>query len=333
MQSMTRTARALIRLVGLIAAGACLVASVPAAAQGPARVARIGVLWPTSPPPPVHPHVEGMLKGLQDIGLQDGKTVALEYRYGGNDSRRLGELAADLVRVRVDLIVTLGDIATRAAQKATTSIPIVALVGFPVESGFVQSLARPGGNITGVAVIADELSVKRLEILKELLPKQNRVAVFWDPVTHERQRKAVESAGPRLGLQLQIIRVSPNEIQGAFEAAVAARAESILVLVSPMLLDNQAAIVRLASQHRIPAIYFQPPFVDAGGLMSYGPSLKETWGLMAGTITKLLKGARAAELPVQQPTRFELDVNLKAAREIGIEVPQSILLRANRVIE
>jgi putative ABC transport system substrate-binding protein len=316
----------------IVAAG--LVAPAPAAAQGTAKIARIGVLWQTAPPPPVHPHLPLMLKGLKDLGWDEGKNLAIEHRYGGNDASRLAVLAAELMSAKVDLIATAGDLSTRAAQQATLTIPIVALVGFPVESGFAKSLSRPGGNITGFAVIADELGAKRLELLKDVLPGVRHVAVLWDPVTHDRQPKAVESAAASLGLSVQVIPAkSAAEFEAAFNAAVAARAEAMLVLISPMFLGSRDALVRLASRHRMPAVYHHPTFTDAGGLIAYGPAVDEQWQQIAGTIDKILKGARAADLPFQQPTRFELEVNLKAAREIGIEIPQSILLRANRVIE
>ena len=322
----------LVKLIGLIAVG--LVASLSAGAQPAAKIPRIGVLWQTAPPPPIHPNMVALLRSLQDLGWQDGKTVAIEYRYGANDAARLAAFANELVRLKVDVITTGGDLSTRAAQQATSMIPIVAVVGFPVESGFVKSLRRPGGNITGVAVIADEASAKRLELLKELIPRLSRVAVLWDPVTHERQPKAVEAAASTLGLQVQVLQAkSAGELEGAFKAAGAARAEAVLVLVSPTFVGNRAVLVRLAAQHRLPAMYFSQAFTGAGGLIAYGPPIEEQWGLAASAIDKILKGARAAELPVQQPTRFELEVNLKAAREIRINIPQSILLHANRVIE
>ena len=243
-------------------------------------------------------------------------------------------MANELVRLKVDVITTAGDLSTRIAQQATTTIPIVALVGFPVESGFAKSLSRPGGNVTGFAVIADELSVKRLEMLKEIVPRLSRVAVLWDPVTHERQLKAVETAARGLGLEVQVLRAkSESELAAAFEAASKGRAEAMLVLISPMYSGKRGELVRLAAQYRMPAIYHTPAFTEVGGLIAYGPSLDEQWQKIAGTIDKILKGARAAELPFQQPTRFELDINLKAAREIGLDIPQSILLRANRVTE
>ena len=302
--------------------------------QPVAKIPRIGVLWQTAPPPPVHPQMIDLLRGLKELGWEDGKSVVIEYRYGANQADRLAAFASELVRLRVDVITTSGDLSTHAARQATTTIPIVAAVGFPVESGFVKSLARPGGNITGTAILTDVLSMKRLELLKELLPRLRRVAVLWDPVTHERQPKAVEAAARTLGLQLQILRArTPEELAPAFEAAAKARAEALLVLVSPMFLGNRPAFVSLAARHRIPAMYDRQFWVESGGLVSYGPSAEEMSRLLAGQIDKILKGAQPANLPVQQPTRFELSINVKTAKALGMTIPPALLQRADHVIE
>ena len=303
-------------------------------AQPVAKLPRIGVLWQTAPPPPVHPNMTALLQGLKELGWEDGKSVVIEYRYGANQADRLAAFAAELVRLKVDVITTAGDLSTHAARRATTTIPIVASVGFPVESGFVKSLARPGGNITGIAVLADELAMKRLELLKQLLPQVSRVAVLWDPVTHERNPRAAEAAARTLGLQVQILRAqSPGELAPAFEAAAQARAEALLVLVSPMFLDNRSAFASLAARHRIPTMYYSHAWVESGGLIGYGPTVEEQWRIGAGLIDKILKGARPADLPVQQPTRFELSINLKTARTLGLTIPPALLLRADRIIE
>jgi putative ABC transport system substrate-binding protein len=275
-----------------------------------------------------------LIKSLNDLGLQDGKTVVIEYRFAGSDADRLARFANELVGLKVDLITTSGDLSTRAAQQATATIPIVTVVGFPVESGFVKSLARPDGNITGVAVLSDELSAKRLEVLKELMPRLSRVAVLWDPVTSERQPKASEVAARALGLKVEVLRAkSAAELESAFASAAAARAEAILVSVSPMFLGNRATFVSLAARHRIPVMYYHPAWVEIGGLISYGFVADEQWKLVAAAIDKILKGARAADLPVQQPTKFELVLNMKTAQALGIRVPQSVILRADRLIE
>jgi len=303
-------------------------------AQAVAKPPRIGVLWQTAPPPPVHPFMTALLQGLKERGWEDGKNVVIESRYAGNDADRLAVFAAELVRLKVDVITTAGDLSTHAAQKATATIPIVTSVGFPVESGFVKSLARPGGNITGVAVLADELSMKRLALLKELLPRLSRVAVLWDPVTHERQPKAAEASARTLGVQVQMLRArTPEELAPAFEAAAKARAEALLVLVSPMFSGNRPAFASLAARHRIPTMYFNKTFAESGGLISYGPSPEEQWTLIAGQIDQILRGARPAKLPFQQPTRFELIINLKTARALGMTIPPALLQRADYVVE
>lgn len=323
-----------INWIGLLVLGLVLSISTTADAQTATRIPRIGVLWQTPPPPPPNPAMVLLLKHLQDLGWQEGKTVAIEYRYAGNDPARLAAFADELVRLKVDVISTAGDLSTGIAQRATTTIPIVAGVGFPVESGFAKSLSHPGGNITGASALSDELSAKRLQVLTELLPRLTRVAVLWDPVTHERQPKAVEAAAGTLGLQMHLLRArSGNELESAFKAAVAARAEAVLVLVSPMFHANRAALVKLAAQHGLPAMYPSQIYTEAGGLIAYGPSVEEFYRLLAAGIDKILKGARASELPFQQPRKFELDLNLKAARQLDVKVPGSLLLRADRVVQ
>jgi putative ABC transport system substrate-binding protein len=319
----------------ILALGACTVATpLLSLGQQPAKIARIGVLWPTTPPPPISPQISALLKNLHDLGWQEGKNVAIEFRYGGNDAARLAGFANELVRLKVDVITTNGDLSTRAAQQATAAIPIVTAVGFPVESGFVKSLSRPGGNITGFVALADALSAKRLELLKELLPRLSRVAVLWDPVTHERQPKAVETAARALGLQVQVLQAkSADKLEGAFEAASAARSEAVLVLVSPMLAGNRADLVRLAARHGMPAMYPIATYTEAGGLIAYGPAADEQARILAVTIDKILKGAKPADLPFEQPTKFEMVINLKTAKALGIKIPNSILVQATKVIE
>lgn len=318
-------------VLALLAFGAAPLAG---EAQPAAKLRRIGVLWQTTPPPPVHPNMVKLLQSLKDLGWEDGRSVAIEYRYAGNHADRLAQFAAELVRLKVDVITAGGDLSTRAAQQATATIPIVTAVGFPVESGFVKSLARPGGNITGVAVLSDQLSVKRLELLKEIMPRLSRVAVLWDPVTHERQPKAAEAAARALGLQVEVLSAkSAAELAAAFEKASAARADALLVLVSPMFFGNTRTIADLAARHRMPVMFPTPAFVEAGGLVSHGFAVAEQWRLVAVLIDKILKGAQAADLPVEQPTTFELVINLKTARALGITIPRSVLLRADRVIE
>ena len=338
------------------------------------KLPRIGVLWQTAPPPPVHPHIAALLGQLDQLGWHDGRNVEFVFRYVGDDPGRLAEAAKELVRMDVTVIATAGDLSTRAAQRATRTIPIVALVGHPVESGFAKSLSRPGTNITGFAVIADDLAIKRLQLLQELVPRLERVAALWDPATHERQAKAAQAAARGLGLHVDIVRadaakgaeadtvkadtvkadtmkadtmkadavkthgvkahrVKADGMQAALQVAAQRVAQAVLVLISPALIGLRTEVARAAARQRLPAMYHSPVFTEVGGLIAYGPSLEEQWRQLAATIDRILKGARAEELPFQQPSRFELHVNLKAARDLGMAVPGSILVRANRVIE
>ena len=322
------------RTLPLLLAIALTAMPIHADAQQPGKLPRIGILSPTAPPPPSSPNVEELIKGLRELGYEDGRTATLDIRYGANNPERVAELPADLVRLQVAVIWTTGDLSTRAAQHATTAIPIVANVGFPVESGFVASLARPGGNITGVSVQADELAVKRLEVLKQAVPRMTRVAVLWDTVTSERQLKAAEAGARSLRLHVQSLKVgAPSELPGAFDAAARGRAEGLFVLVSPMLTSSREAVVALSARHRIPTVYPSRDSVDAGGLMSYGPNVADTSRIAAAQIDRILKGAKPADLPVRQPTRFDLVVNLKTAKALGLTLPQSLLLRADEVIQ
>jgi putative ABC transport system substrate-binding protein len=333
-EGISRARLLLFGLAATVIAGAGLVLPGAATAQPASRMARIGALWQTAPPPPPHPHLEAMIRALREKGWQDGKTAVFEYRYGGSDPARLAEHAQDLIARKVDVIVTVGDLATRAAQNATRSVPIVAVVGFPVESGFVTSLARPGGNLTGVGVYADDLAAKRLELLKELLPGLKRVALLWDPVTHPRQRELAEQAAQRLGLSsLTVSPRSAQEFDAAFNTAVAARVDAMLVLVSPTFIAQRDRLVQLAAKHRVPAMYTAQTFTDVGGLISYGPAFEEIWRLGGGLIDEVLRGARPADLPFQRPAGIQVDLNMRTARQIGVNVPNSIMVRAERVIE
>jgi len=324
----------MIRREALLALLAFVVTPFAAETRLAVKLPRIGVLSQTTPPPPFHPNLVTLLEGLKELGWEDGKTVAIEYRFAGSNADRLAQFAAVLVRLKVDVITTVGDLSTRAAQQATATIPIVAAVGFPVESGFAKNLARPGGNITGVAMLADELSVKRLAMLKQLMPRMSRVAVLWDTATHERQPKAAEEAALALRLQVVVLPAkTAGDLAGAFDEAQAARADALLVLVSPMFQGNARTFVDLAARHHMPAMYPSPEFVDAGGLITYGFANAERWRLVAASIDKILKGARAADLPIQQPTKFELVINLGTARALGLTISPSIMLRADRVIE
>jgi ABC-type uncharacterized transport system substrate-binding protein len=304
-----------------------------AAAQQPGELPIIGILMPTAPPPST-PHVEQLLQGLRELGYEHGKTATIEIRYGANSPDRVAEFAAELVGLRAAVIATSGDLSTRAVQRASTTVPIVTNVGFPVESGFVASLARPGGNITSVAVQADELAVKRLELLKQAVLRLTRVVVLWDSVMSERQLRAAEAGARSLELQLQTLKAgAPGELPGAFESAVRGRAEGLLVTVSPMLVSSREAIVALSAKHRMPTIYGNREFAEVGGLISYGPNLADTERIAAAQIDRILKGAKPADLPVQQTTKFDLVINLKTAKALGLSLPQSLLQRADQVVQ
>lgn len=250
---------------------------------------------------------------------------------------RKSELAADLVRLRVDVIVTSGPTMTRAAQQATATIPIVmAQDTDPVGNGFVASLARPGGNITGLSVLSPELSGKQLELLKEILPKLFRVIVLGNSnePANRKTLKEIESAAKTYGVQLQPVDVlTPKDIDVAFRTATKVHADALLVLASALLADHRTQIGTLALKSRVPVMYFSRISVEAGGLMSYGPSLTDLSRRAATYVDKILKGAKAANLPVEQPTKFELIINLKAAKEIGLTIPPNVLARADKVIK
>jgi putative ABC transport system substrate-binding protein len=228
-----------VRLLALLIAAA-LLAAPSAEAQQPVKLPRIGILVPMAPPPPLSAQVELMLQGLRELGYEDGKTATIEIRSGANDSERVANMAAELVRLQVAVIWTVGDLSTHAAQRATTTIPIVANVGYPVESGFVASLARPGGNITAVSVLADELARKRLELLKQAVPKLTRVAFLWDPALNEHQLRMVEAGGNSLGLRFHVVQArAPDGVAGAFESAARARSEGLSVAVCRCCSDRE----------------------------------------------------------------------------------------------
>ena len=311
-----------------------LLAPLAAEAQPPAKVPRIGYL---SLAPGPSPRSVALLQGLRDLGYAEGKNITIEYRWGQGNLDRLRDLAAELVRVKVDVIVTGGSIATRAAKEATHNIPIVmAFEADPVGEGFVASLARPGGNITGLTNLSAELSGKRLELLKETVPGVSRVAVLSSrthPGTAPASRE-IQEAARSLGVQLEFHEVrGPEDFEGAFRAAARGRANALAVLQNPVSLFHRTRLVGLAAKNRLPAIYFERVFVEAGGLMSYAASDRDLHRRAAVYVDKILKGTKPADLPVEQPTRFELIVNLKTAKALGLTFPPSIMVRADQVIQ
>jgi putative ABC transport system substrate-binding protein len=304
--------------------------------QQPAKVARIGFLE-ASTPSAIAARVEAFRQGLRDLGYVEGKNVVIEYRYAEGNFDRLPALAAELVRLNVNVIVTGGPTAIPAAKAATTAIPIVmAFDTDPVGSGFAASLAKPGGNITGLSTLAPELSAKQIELLKEIVPKLARVAVLGTasrPGSAHALRE-VENAAKALKVQVQFQDVvDPKGIDAAFLAARKGSADAVLVLGSPLFNANRMELTELASKSRYPVIYDRAEFVEAGGLMTYSVSLADLARRAATYVDKILKGAKPGDLPIEQPTKFDLVVNMKTAKALGIKIPNSVLAQATKVIE
>ena len=306
-----------------------------AQAQQPQKVPRIGYLATVSLSAISH-RIEAFRQGLRELGYVEGKNIVIEYRYAEGKPDRLPGLAAELVRLKVDIIVTAGSPATRAAKEATNTIPIVMTnEGDPVGTGFVASFARPGGNITGLSTLAPELGGKRLEILKEVVPKASRVAVIGGSTVPDYAQvlKEIELAAGALKVKLQYLDVlDPKDIETAFQAATKGRAGAVLVLQNPVLFSQRTQLAEIAVKSRLPAIYFQSDFVEAGGLMTYGVNITDLNRRAATFVDKILKGRTPADLPVEQPMKFEFIINLKAAKQIGLTIPPNVLVRADRVI-
>jgi putative ABC transport system substrate-binding protein len=307
-----------------------------ARAQAPAKVRRIGLLTAISPSEAAS-WLQAFRQGLRDLGWVEGKNLTIEYRYAEGRSDRLPELAADLVRLKVDIIVASAATAALAAQKATRTIPIVvAAAGDPVALGLAESLARPGGNVTGLSQMGQELIGKRVELLKEMVPKLSRVAVIWNPQNSASTLswKEIQPPARQLGVQLQSLEVrSPDEFNKAFEAATQARAGALYVTGDPLFNENRKRIAERAAKSRLPSIHHLSEFADAGGLAAYGPDRADAFRRAATFVDKILKGAKPGDLPVEQSVKFELVINLKTAKAIGITIPRTVLFRADRVIE
>jgi len=281
---------------------------------------------------------EAFRLGLRELGYVEGKNIIIEWRSAEQKLDRLPGLAAELVRLKVDVIVTAGPVATRPAKEATSTIPIVMTnEGDPVGTGFVASLARPGGNVTGLSTVTPELSGKRLELLKEIVPKLSRVAVFGTSTRSDNAQSLseVELAAKAFGVKLQHVDVlSPKDIETAFRAASKGRADAVFMMVAGAVASgSRTEIVDLAVKSRLPVIYSGREYVVAGGLMTYGVNLDDLARRAATYVDKILKGAKPADLPVEQPTKFELIINLKAAKQIGLTIPPNVLARADRVIK
>jgi putative ABC transport system substrate-binding protein len=306
-----------------------------AQSQQPTKIPRIGYLAATSLS--TNPaRNEAFRQGLRELLYVEGKNIVIDWRLAEGKADRLSGFAAELVRLKVDVIVSGGSTATRAAKKATSTIPIVmSQDNDPVGNGFVASLARPGGNITGLATLRSELSGKRLELLKEIVPKLSRVAVLGSSTNpgNAESLKEVELAAGAIGVQLQHVDVrDPNEIETAFREASRGRADAVLVLAGPVFNSRRAQVVELAVKTRLPVIYDRRDFGEVGGLMSYGTSVVDLDRRAATYVDKILKGVKPADLPVEQPTKFEFVINLKAAKQIGLTIPPNVLVRADKVI-
>jgi putative ABC transport system substrate-binding protein len=319
-------------------AGGLVAAPLAAEAQQAAKIARIGYLT-GSLAGGLH-LAEAFCQGLRDLGYVEGRNLVIEYRDAEGKLERLPALAAELVALKVDVIVVGGRLHALAAMQATRTLPIVfAAVSDPVQSGLVTSLARPGGNVTGSSNLNPELVGKCLEQLKQAVPGVSRVAVLWQPGavgerTEKDMLKAAEVAGRALGVRLQFVEArGPADFDRAFSDMTRARAGALTVLVSTMFIIERRRLVDLAVKNRLPAVYLLREFVDAGGLMAYGPNFADSYRRAATYVDKILKGAKPGDLPVEQPMKFELVINLKAAKALGLTIPPSLLGRADQVIQ
>ena len=326
------------RVAGLILPLALGILSAPLApdARQPKKIPRIGVLTLLSPSS--GPLLDPFRQGLRELGYVEGRNIALEYRWAAGSTDLLPDLAAALVRLKVDVIVASSTPVAQAAKKATRTIPIVMVnVRDPVENGLVASLARPGGNITGIAFIPSlDISGKQLELLKEAAPGVSRVAVLWNPANpgHGLALKQIEVAAQAWGVQLQSLEVRGLiDFESAFSVMRRERSGALLTLLDPLTFIHRTRIADFAATNLLPTMYEVREFVDAGGLMSYGPSLPDFFRRAATFVDKILKGAKPADLPVEQPMKFELVINLKTAKALGLTVPQSVLIRADDVIQ
>jgi len=318
---------------------AVLTAPLAVEAQQVGKVPRVGYLSVFSSSNP-YPPSEAFWQGLHDLGWVEGKNIAIEWRFAEGNARRLPDLAAELVRLRVDLIFAETTPAARAVKQATTTVPIVfSPIADPIGSGLVANLARPGGNITGITFMAPELGGKRLELLKQAVPGMTRVGVLSHPgdpseATVKSVLEQTEAAARALGVQLLRLEAQgPNDLDRAFAAMSRERVGGLILIPSAMFVDERRRIVNVVVKDRLPAMFYFREFVEAGGLMSYGPNFRELWRRAATYVDKILKGAKPSDLPIEQPTKFKLVINLKTAKTLGLTIPPSLLGRADEVIQ
>jgi ABC-type uncharacterized transport system substrate-binding protein len=322
---------------GVILTGFSLLSARPVAGQQTAKVPRIGFLAVGSREGRAF-MIEGFLRGLREHGYVEGQNIVIEYRFSEDRNDRLPALAAELVAMKVQLILASGTPASFAAKEATSTIPIVmgGIAADPVETGLVASLARPGGNITGMSMMTAPLGGKRLELLKKTLPGLARVAVFWNPPNpaYGPILRELDAAAPKLRLQLQRLEVRvPTDFEGAFEAAIKQRAGALIAPGDPLVANRPRMVADLALKYRMPTLMDNKEFVEAGGLLSLGLDLVDSYRRSATHVDKILKGANPADLPMEQPTKLDLFVNLKTARTLGLTIPQEVLLQASHVIQ
>ena len=304
-----------------------------AAQQEPASVPRVGLLWPGASAP-ASPRMESFRRGLREQGYVDGRNVIIELRYAQKGLQQLPDLAADFARMKVDVIWAAGDFAPKVAQQATQMIPIVCIADDVLGAGIVTNLSRPGGNTTGLTILAQGLSTKRLELLKKIFPGLSRVAAFWDPTTGTAQVTETKNAAQSLEISLQILEVrSRDDLSNAFEAARREHTEALDVFSSPFLASLSREIVAFATENRLLTMFQWREQVEAGGLASYVPGLADIWRQSAVMVAKVLKGAKPGDLPVEQPTKIEFIISMRTAKALGLEVPLDVLVRADDVIE
>jgi putative tryptophan/tyrosine transport system substrate-binding protein len=317
--------------IGMLAGG-LLASPFTTFAQQPTKLPRIGVLGNEDAPP-----WEGFRRGLRDLGYIDGRNVTMEWRWSEGRTDRLPALAIELVQLKVDIIVASGTQAVRSAKHATSTIPIVmAVSAYPDKIGLVESLARPGGNVTGLSNLGPELMGKSFQLLKEIAPKVSRVAVLWNPASPVEQLgfKEILAAAPGAGVEIQSIEVrTPDDYAAAFATVTASRADALFAFGNPVNFKNRQAIADFALKSRLPSLYQERLFVESGGLVSYAPSFIDLFRRAATYVDKILKGAKPADLPVEQPIKFELVINVKTAKALGIFIPQSLVLRADEMIQ
>jgi len=323
------------KITGVTLSALLLALSVPVEAQQqPKKFSQIGFLVSGSPST-VSDRIEIVRQGLRDLGYVEGKNILIKYQYAEKKPERLSVLAAELVREKVEVIVTVGTNPTEAARRATNTIPVVmTFVADPIGSGFAASLARPGGNITGLTNLAPELTGKWLELLKEMVPKDLRLGVLINPTTRVQKVLLREMEGPAKALAVEVQATdvrNPNEIESALAALKKARRNALIVLMPPSTTDYQTRIVGFATKQKLPTMSHWREYVDAGGLAFYGASIHDMYRRAAIYVDKILKGAKPADLPVEQPTKFEFIINLRAAKQIGLTIPPNVLARADKV--